>query len=138
MNRLDLGDLFDHPGLDRLDRHRRDTAAGAGAAELDRDLAVLTVEVADGGVPAVHLNLREVAPQEVRDPLAEVVVRVSRIRAHARELASGRLMPLVRRDACRENGRVGGASGRNATGSLRTVDAQRPVQLRLDPVDVLL
>jgi len=71
---FDLGDLLDHPRLDRLDRHRGDPTARAGAAELDRDLAGLAVDVLDRGASAVHLDLGEVAPQEVRNPLAEVVL----------------------------------------------------------------
>ena len=45
---LDLGYLFYHPGLNRLDRHRRDATAGTGATELDVHLPRLTVEVTDG------------------------------------------------------------------------------------------
>src|SRR5699024_3217934 len=38
---VDLGDLLDHPALDRLDRHRRDATARAGTAERDGHFARL-------------------------------------------------------------------------------------------------
>jgi hypothetical protein len=94
---LDLGDLLDHATLDRLDRHRGDTASAAGAAELDGDLAGLAVEVLDGGAAAVHLDLREVPTQEVRDSIFQVVTVLLGVSAHEYGLGTSLLEPFVPR-----------------------------------------
>jgi hypothetical protein len=74
LNLLNIGDFLDHPAFDCLDRHRRDATAAARATELDRHLTGVAVDLLDGGAPAVHLNLWEVLPEEIRDMLAEIVV----------------------------------------------------------------
>ena len=79
---LDLGNLLDHSGLDRLNRHRGNPAAGTRAPELDGDHTLLAVEMLDGRRAAVHLNLREVPPQEVGDALAQFVFAGLALRAH--------------------------------------------------------
>src|SRR5699024_6294757 len=68
--------------------------ARAGTAERDGHFARLAVKLLNRRAATVHLDLREVPTEEVRDLLAQVVVAALTLGAHARRYARTLLRPL--------------------------------------------